>query len=333
MTGSAGQRAEPAQSFVGIDIGGTKLHGLLVDSSGSVLRRVTVPTLASEGSDAVVARIYALVECLIPESGIASIGLGAPGPLDYRTGTIIRTENLPFRDFPLAGLVERRFKVPTLLENDGSAAAFGEYAFGPARGADPLLYLTASTGIGAGLVIGGALYRGRTGNALEAGHISLMAGEGPDCACGGRGCAEALASGSAIAARAREAAEAARSGSGEPTGLAAFPDPGAKEAFVLAAEGDAAAERIVAQALRYLGYCAATLVTLFDPEFLVIGGGLVKAGDRVRASVEAAIAASPAASAGACRIIAPGLGEDSGALGAAALAAKAFFGVDFARLA
>ncbi len=320
------------QAFVGIDIGGTKLHGLLVDASGSVLRRVTVPTLAYEGSDAVASRIYALVECLIPETGIASIGLGAPGPLDSRTGTIIRTENLPFRNFPLAGLVERRFKVPTLLENDGSAAAFGEYAFGPAKGADPLLYLTASTGIGAGLVIGGTLYRGKTGNALEAGHIPIMAGEGPACACGGRGCAEALASGSAIAARAKEAAEAARSGRGAATGLAAFPDPGAKEAFALAAGGDAVAEGIVAQALRYLGFCAATLVTLFDPEVLVIGGGLVKAGDRVRASVEAAIAASPAASAGACGVIAPGLGEDAGALGAAALAAKAFFGVDFARL-
>jgi glucokinase len=321
------------QTFVGIDIGGTKLHGLLVDDSGSVLRRVTVPTLASEGSDAVVARIYALVECLIPEAGIAAIGLGAPGPLDYRTGTIIRTENLPFRNFPLAGLVERRFKVPTLLENDGSAAAFGEYAFGPAKGADPLLYLTASTGIGAGLVIGGALYRGKTGNALEAGHIPLMAGQGPVCACGGRGCAEALASGSAIAARAMEAAEAARSGKGEPTALAALSDPGAKEAFSLAEEGDAVAERIISQALRYLGYCAVTLVTLFDPEVLVIGGGLVKAGDRVRASVQAAIEANPTASAGACKAIAPGLGDDSGALGAAALAAKSFFGVDFVQLA
>jgi glucokinase len=321
------------QTFIGIDIGGTKLHGLLVDGSGSVLRRVTVPTLASEGSDAVAARIYALAECLIPESGVASIGLGAPGPLDSRTGTIIRTENLPFRDFPLAGLVERRFKVPTLLENDGSAAAFGEYAFGPARGADPLLYLTASTGIGAGLVIGGALYRGKTGNALEAGHIPLMAGEGPACACGGRGCAEALASGSAIAARAREAADAARAGKDPSTALAAFTDPGAKETFALAAEGDGVAELIVAQALRYLGGCAATLVTLFDPEVLVIGGGLVKAGDRVRASVQAAIEASPTASAGACKVIAPGLGDDSGALGAAALAAKSFFGVDFARLA
>lgn len=317
------------RSFIGLDIGGTKIHGIRISDTGHILASATIPTLAAEGSDAVAGRIFALIEELISASGVAAIGLGVPGPLDTKAGTILKTENLPFEDFPLAELVEHRFGIPTLLENDGATAAFGEYLFGPARGANPLLYLTASTGIGAGLVIDGKLYRGKTGNALEAGHIPLLAGEGPPCACGGRGCVEALVSGKAIAAQAREAVRAARLGKAELTGLAALPEQGPKEVFALAEKGDVVSERIVTKALYYFGYCAVTLVTLFDPETLVIGGGLVRAGGRIKAAVEAAISLSPIVAAGTCKVISPGLGDDAGALGAAALAAENFIGENF----
>ena len=310
--------------LIGIDIGGTKLHGLLVDRSGRIFESATLPTEAEDGSDAIVERIYRLAERLLPRTGrVVAIGIGAPGPLDVHAGVILRTENLPFRNLPITAMVKERFGIPVTLENDGSAAAYGEYCFGPAKGADPLLYLTVSTGIGAGAVLGGNVYRGKNGNALEAGHIPLLAGKGPVCACGGRGCVEALASGKAIAEMAAEAAELARTGHGAHTRLSALSAPNAADVFHLASCGDEVAERILSEALSYIGSCAATLAVLFDPEAIIVGGGLTRSGPRAGEAVRAAIAATPTCVAGGCKVLSPGLGDDAGALGAAALAADA----------
>lgn len=320
FSNAAGQENEGL--LIGIDVGGTKLHGLLADRTGRILESATLPTGAEDGSDAIVERIFRLAERLLPRSApVVAIGIGAPGPLDVHAGVILRTENLPFRNLPIAAMVKERFGIPVTLENDGSAAAYGEYCFGPAQGADPLLYLTVSTGIGAGAVLGGNVYRGKNGNALEAGHIPLLAGKGPVCACGGRGCVEALASGKAIAEMAAEASQSAREGRGAPTRLSTLSMPNAADVFRLAASGDDVAERILSEALAFIGSCAATLAVLFDPEAIVVGGGLTRSGPRLGEAVRAAIAATPTCAAGGCRVLSPGLGDDAGALGAAALAA------------
>jgi len=323
MNSSLAEERKSGGLLIGLDIGGTKLHGLLVDRAGRVFESETLPTGAEEGSDAITRRIYRLTERLLPRgSRVDAIGIGVPGPLDAHAGVILKTENLPFRNLPLAAMMRERFGMPVILENDGSAAAWGEYSFGPAKGADPLVYLTVSTGIGAGAVAGGKLYRGKNGNALEAGHIPLLAGKGPVCACGGRGCAEALASGKAIAEKAAEAAQAARERRGAPTRLSTLALPQAADVFSLASGGDEVAERILSEALSFIGYCAATLAVLFDPQAIVVGGGLARSGPRVGEAVRSAIAATPTCAAGGCTVISPGRGDDAGALGAASLAAK-----------
>jgi glucokinase len=317
-------------SFVGIDLGGTKIRGVLADGEGRILASRQEPTGASEGSKAVFATLASIAASLVEEGRAAgraplAVGVGAPGPLDAERGIILVTENLPFVDFPLGPSLEARLGLPVKLDNDGCAAAMGEYLYGAGRGADPLVYVTASTGIGGGAIIGGRPLRGRGSNALEVGHMTLLP-EGPECKCGNRGCAEALASGTAIAARAEEAVLAASSG-GRPTSLSSCPRLGAEEVFREAGRGDAVAELIVSEALAYLGICVANLATLFDPELIVIGGGLCRSGERLFEAVRLAVRSrcSKAVS-GTLRILPAGLGEDSGALGAAALAAQAACG-------
>jgi len=313
------------EKYIGIDLGGTKIKGLLADASGRVLASKEIPTRATEGQEAVFDRILGLTQELASEASavgtLRGIGVGAPGPLDAAAGLILITENLPFENFPIARRLQNALGLPTFLENDGNVAAMGEFLYGEGAGANPLIYLTLSTGIGAGALIDGRVFRGRCSNALEAGHITLKP-DGPLCACGNRGCAEALASGTAIAMAATEAAQAALSGAGAPTSLSVYPSPSAREVFIEAERGDAVSEEIASRALLYIGICASTIVTLFDPEVLVVGGGVMKAGPRVLESIKQAVGQRCArAVADSCRIISSAPQGDSGARGAAALAA------------
>ena len=316
--------------FIGIDLGGTKIRGVLTDPSGRVILAREVLTLASEGEEAIFSRIASITRELAhgaPGDGmrpeVQAIGICAPGPLDSAKGRILVTENLPFIDFPLGPRLQELLGLPVFLDNDGAAAAMGEYLHGAGRKADPLLYLTISTGIGAGAILGGKLFRGHSSNALEAGNMTLEPG-GPTCACGNQGCAEVLASGTAISIAATAAAAAAREGSGPQTALSAWAQPGSREAFLAAAGGDRVAEAIVSEALRYLGICAANLATLFDPEVLIVGGGVTRAGPRVIEAIRAGVRERcPRVVAEGLRILPASLGDDSGALGAAALAAGA----------
>ncbi|MFZ4614624.1 MAG: ROK family protein [Rectinemataceae bacterium] len=326
--------------FIGIDLGGTKIRGVLTDHSGRVILAREVLTLASEGEEAIFSRIASITRDLAhgaPGDGmrpdVQAIGICAPGPLDSAKGRILVTENLPFIDFPLGPRLKELLGLPVFLDNDGAAAAMGEYLHGAGRSsvvggrpADPLLYLTISTGIGAGAILGGRLFRGHSSNALEAGHMTLEPG-GPTCACGNQGCAEVLASGTAISIAATAAAEAAREGSGPQTALSAWTQPGSREAFLAAAGGDRVAEAIVSEALGYLGICAANLATLFDPEVLIVGGGVTRAGPRVIEAIRAGVRERcPRVVAEGLRILPASLGDDSGALGAAALAALSLEG-------
>ena len=272
----------PSGPVIGMDLGGTYLRAALTDEYGSVVLKRRVETLAHEGREAVLGRVVALLDEVKGEAGgrgVLAVGVGAPGPLDPRAGMVRRASTLPgWVDVPLVDLIEERVGVAAILGNDANVAALGELAYGAGRGAEHLVYLTISTGIGGGFVADGKLLEGRMGAAGEVGHVVVEPG-GPECSCGGRGHLEALASGTAIARQAREALS-----SGEDTilGKLSGGDPGRVTAELVheaALGGDPFCIGLLGAAGRRVGHALIGLVHLFDPEVVVLGGGVTGAGD------------------------------------------------------
>ena len=266
-----------------LDIGGTKIAAAVFDSSFNLVGHARTPTHAHEGPDAVFARITDLLDSLIIKHGMSvhalgCIGVGCGGPLDSETGIIYSPPNLPGWDaFPLKGELESHFGFPAFVENDGNAAAMGEHRFGAGRGRQNVFYITASTGIGCGMILDGRIYRGRDYSAGEFGHL-VMARNGPRCNCGGRACLEALASGTAIAKRANRAV-----GRSPDSLLARIRKETcrpltAKDVAGAARKGDALAQRIFREAAEYLGLGITSAIHLMNPDIVIIGGGLSHAG-------------------------------------------------------
>jgi glucokinase len=309
--------------ILGIDLGGTQIRAGLTDREGAVLYSDYQPTLAGEGAESVVQRLIAGIERVLGQAslghdGILSIGIGAPGPLDIPGGLLIEPPNLPgWHDVPLRDIVEARIGVPTYIENDANAAAIGEYLYGAGRGTRDMIYVTVSTGIGGGLILGGRIYHGLSGGAGEIGHMTVLP-YGPHCGCGNRGCLEALASGTAIA---REGQELIARGVPTAIGNCDSSKVSAKDVVDAMHRGDAYAEQIVTQAMAYLGIGMANLVNLFNPERIVIGGGLSALGDGLLMPVRRAIRLRAFSSASAQVTVALAqLGPEVGIVGAAGAA-------------
>lgn len=269
-----------AGHVLGMDLGGTYLRAALADKEGKVLAKRRVQTLAHEGRDAVLNRIVTLLKEVEREAhrDVAAVGLAAPGPLDPKAGVVRNAPTLPgWVDVPLTRIVEERVGVPAILANDASAAALGEFAYGAGRGARHLVYLTISTGIGGGFVVDSELLEGQKGAAGEAGHV-IVDPEGPRCSCGGRGHLEAVASGTAVGRQAREAI-----GAGEGTLLKDLSD-GEPERVTselvhkAALAGDRFSAGLLGAAGRNVGYALVGFVHLFNPEVIVLGGGVTNAG-------------------------------------------------------
>lgn len=305
---------------IGIDLGGTKISAAIADLNGNVIFQTTLPTNAQEGEEAVLGRMISVIETLLEKSNktieeVVSIGIGSPGPLDAKKGIIITTPNLPFRNCDIVSPIKNKFNVPVHLDNDANVAAIGEFMLGAAKGTENMVYITVSTGVGGGAVINGKIYRGNTSNALEIGHTTILP-DGPRCNCGNHGCVEALASGTAIAKRAKEAIER-----GLDTTLANYENVTSYEVFREAEKGDIVATDILDRSLNYLGICVANTITSFDPEMVVIGGGVSKGGDIVFERVQQVVNERCfKAMAEACKIVPAGLGTDAGVIGAVALA-------------
>lgn len=303
---------------VGVDLGGTKIYTALVDLEGNIIKEKTVETLAHEGEQAVVGRIVDTINYVIDGTDknlIKSIGIGSPGPLDVKNGIIIENSNLPFKNFEIVKTIKETFDLPTHLDNDANVATLGEFMFGAGKGTENMVFITASTGIGGGAVLNGKLFRGSTGNALEVGHMTV-ATEGPRCGCGNLGCAEALGSGTAIGKRAKEAVL-----SNAVTSLKNYENVTAKEVFKEAANGDRVAKNILNNSLTYLGIAVANTITNFDPEKVVVGGGVVNGGDIVIETIRNVVEERcMAAFVENCTIEKAILGGKAGVLGAAALA-------------
>jgi len=312
--------------FIGIDLGGTKISTALVDASGRIVARDYRETMAARGQKVVVERMVDAARRVISEAGVVfsqvtGVGVGSPGPIDSRIGVVTAPPNLPgWKDVPLKQLIEERLGITTFLENDANAAALGEYRFGAGQGVQNMIYVTVSTGIGGGLILNGQLYSGTIGTAGEIGHTTVLP-QGPYCGCGNRGCLEALASGTAIAREGRELVQR-----GVPTLIAALAEGNpervtARLVAEAAEQGDIEAQEILAEAMAYLGVGMANLVNLFNPELIVIGGGLTHLGEKLFRPVRRAIErrAFPAA-ARVVQVVPAQLGDDAGVLGAAAVA-------------
>ena len=303
---------------VGVDLGGTKIYTALVDLEGNIVKEKTVETLAHEGEQAVKERIIDTINYVIDGTDknlIKSIGIGSPGPLDVKNGVILESANLPFKNFEIVKSIKETYDLPTYLDNDANVATLGEFMFGAGKGTENMIFITASTGIGGGAVLNGKLFRGATGNALEVGHMTVST-EGPRCGCGNVGCAEALGSGTAIGKRAKEAVL-----SNVKTSLKNYDNVTSKEVFKEAANGDRVAKKILNTSLTYLGIAVANTITNFDPEKVIVGGGVVNGGDIVIDTIKNVVEERcMAAFVENCTIEKAVLGGKAGVLGAAALA-------------
>ncbi len=273
----------------GVDIGGTKIAGGLVDADGTVLARDRVDS--PRDADAISAAVAALVQRLVGDQPIAAVGVGAAGFVDRTRSRVLMAPNLPWRDADLRHDLEQRLGLPVAIENDGNAAAWGEFRYGAGRDIDDLLLLTVGTGVGGGVVLDGRLYRGAYGVAGEVGHLRVVP-NGVRCGCGNRGCLESYASGTALERRARE-----RAGAGEPGSEAILArvagDPaaiGGRLVTELAREGDPFATSLLAEVGHWLGEGIASLAAVLDPAVVVVGGGVSAAGDLLLGPVREAFA-------------------------------------------
>jgi glucokinase len=267
-------------SILGIDIGGTKSIVGVADESGKLLAHKRILTPNVLGPDINIGMILPAADEVVQQAGdcISAIGIGCGGPLDRKTGTLHAVANLPgWEGICLTEIFSEQFDAPAYLDNDATAAAMGEAMFGAGVGVEDLVYLTVSTGIGGGIIIGGKPYRGCGENAGEFGHAKIVP-DGPPCNCGDHGCLESLASGTSIARIARESL-AANPKSTLHT-LASSPDDITAELVAkAAAQGDEYAFRVWSEAMYHLGLGVANAVNVLNPRLVVIGGGVTKAGD------------------------------------------------------
>ena len=315
--------------LLGVDIGGTNIVvGTVAEDGSRVLGVLSEPTQSEEGADPIVARIgrmcrdsmaAALREGGVTAAQVAGVGVGAPGPLDRRRGIVIVTPNLGWRDYPLRQkMSEALGGLPAQIDNDANCAVYGEWWVGAGRGSKYLIGLTIGTGIGGGIVLDGELYHGVSDAAGEFGHTTINS-TGRRCKCGNYGCLEAYASGPQIAARAVEGIEA-----GAETRLAQYTGGDlakitAQTVYQAAAEGDEFAREVVRETAQFLGAGVANFVNIFNPDTVVVLGGVTAAGDRLFVPLREEVkrrAFKPAVE--RCRIVPGELPGTAGVVGAAA---------------
>ena len=309
---------------VGLDIGGTKINGGVVDSDGNVIARARRETPAQD-ADAIAHEAADLIRELSKDRDVVAAGVACAGFIDKSGATVLFAPNLAWRDEPLKQRLESIADIPVIIENDANAAAWGEFTHGVGREADDMVLVTVGTGIGGGVVVDGRLLRGAWGVAAELGHLRVVP-DGIRCGCGNRGCWEQYASGNALVREARELVA-----SGTPAGRAAGRPVRARPAALKGAdvtraamEGDPAALELLTDLGTWIGEGAASVAAILDPELIVIGGGVADAGDLLLDPSRAAFRRQltgrghrPEA-----EFALASLGNDAGMIGAAALAAE-----------
>jgi len=307
-----GSLGAPPRYVLGLDVGGTKLAAGLVDEAGVVRSFVLEATRAEEGPDRGLERLFELGRRAVAEAGagweeVGAVGIGCGGPLDSARGVLLAPPHLPgWTDVAVVELAEHALGLPVALENDATAAAAGEHRYGAGAGSSHMVYLTISTGVGGGIVVDGRLYRGSTGNGGELGHVTVDCGGRVCRGCGRKGCLEAYVSGTSIAERAGEA------GMGVVT---------ASDVAVAAAAGDPVATEVWEATVDALVCGLTSIVNLFEPQLVVLGGGVVGGtGEQLLGPVRERVRAEAMGSAGEAKIVVSAFGQHVGVVGAAAIA-------------
>ncbi len=307
------------RSAIGIDLGGTFIKGALVDETGEILYKEEIPTIAMRGAPDILDRIYRLVLRLTSPEGMAprkieGVGIGIPGFIDDKTGTAIEVVNLGWRNVAIRGPLRAKLDKPVYLENDANVAALGEAWIGAGRNRDTAICITLGTGVGGGIILNGKILRGVTVMAGEIGHMVLEP-DGALCNCGHRGCLETVSSATGVVRLAKEALQAGIKSSMDPEDLTSA------DVFAALEQGDEVAKHIILHATDTLGRALGILANVINPEVMVIGGGMAKAGDALFVPLREAFeryALQRAAK--ACDIVPAILGNDAGVVGAANLA-------------
>src|SRR5215831_16812450 len=269
-------KATQSNLFVGVDVGGTKVAAGIVDAQGRILERtrghMNCRSTDKEGMRSVISAIDSLfAKDPLFRKQVHSIGICAPGPLDPRTGVVINPPNVPcWRDFPLADEVAKKYSATVKVDNDANAAALAEYLWGAGRGRAHVFYATIGTGIGTGIVFDGKIFHGRTGSAAEGGHVSIDL-NGPICNCGKKGCIEVLASGTAIARRAREAATRSPQRGAQLLSFAGGDATKIRSEMVgrAAEAGDPLSKEILQETVEYLAVWLGNTVDLLEPDVMI----------------------------------------------------------------
>lgn len=311
--------------IAGIDIGGTKIVVALANADGHILSHVRFPTQVELGAHRILDNAIKEIERITEETGtrLSAVGVGCGGPLDRARGLILSPPNLPgWNEFPITKLLETRLTVPVLLDNDANASALGEHLYGAGRGFKNIVYITISTGIGGGLIIGGELIHGVGDGAGEVGHITVLP-DGPPCGCGGQGCLESLCSGTSIARRARE-----RLQSGAQSSMTAMVKElnqvTAQMVAEAARDGDSLAREIWNETIYYLAIGINNIIVTLAPEAIILGGGVATAGEQLleplRRQLQMRVKMVPFEK---VRILQATLGGDSGIYGALILGQRA----------
>ncbi len=313
--------------IIGVDLGGTSINvGVLPFDGGSILGMRSMPTESQHGAKFVVDRMIDMIrsamkdasrEANIPDDGFIGIGLGSPGPLDRKTGTVIETPNLGWRNFPVRDLVSNAIGLEAELDNDANCATLGEWWQGAGRGVRMLVGVTLGTGIGGGIVIDGRVFHGVADVAGEVGHMTIDS-TGRKCNCGNYGCLEAYASGPAIAARAIEGLE-----TGAPSLLPSMVSGDlsritAETVYEAIIAGDLYAKEVMRDTAKFLGTGIANLMNILNPEMVVISGGVTRAGEHLFEPLRTEVRRRAFQHAEeTCTIVSSQLGGMAGVIGAA----------------
>ena len=309
--------------YLGIDLGGTNVAAAVVDQDGTILGKVSLPTPRT-GPEAVADQMAAAARAAVEQAGIGmeeiqSVGIGSPGTIEPQHGLIKFWSNLDFENVPLVALMEERLNKPIYLENDANAAALGEFAAGAGKGSQSMVAITLGTGVGGGAILNGKLYTGFNYAGMEVGHFVIKHG-GRLCTCGRKGCFEAYCSATALIKRTREVMEE------NPDSLlwqlaGSLDKVNGRTPFDAAAQGDAAAGKVIDEYVDYLGCGVASLVNIFQPEVFCIGGGPSAQGETLMAPVRYILNREDYArnSVHRTRLVRAALGNDAGIIGAALL--------------
>lgn len=267
---------------MGIDMGASHISIIMTDFGAQVIDEIEVPFSIADGPELCIRQADTLVSNLLKKNNatiqdIYAIGLGVPGPIDSQAGMVYAPPLMPGWDgYPIQQYLQEKWGLPVSLNNDSELGALGEWAYGVGRGENHLAYIKVGSGVGSGLLLNGQIYHGATGSAGEIGHLTIVE-NGPLCDCGNSGCLETLAGGKAIARQAREAIL-----SGQRTlltGMGPIELLTARDVTSAARRGDLVSQNIIASAGRYLGIAIAGLVNLFNPQTIVVGGGVAQVGD------------------------------------------------------